>query len=72
MLCLGVFVIEWYYLDLAIIVDGNSRGSIFDSTLNGGPLWVFILHQILFFGVFIVSDGLLVSALDYALLSTSD
>lgn len=63
LLCLGVFIVEWYYMDLAVIIEGDSRGLIFDSTLNGGPLWIFVLHQILFFGVFIVSDGLMVGSL---------
>lgn len=59
-LCLAVFIIQWYFLNLSIVVDGDTRASIFDSTLEGGPVWISVLYQSLAFAVFIVSDALLV------------
>lgn len=61
LLALGDFIIEWYYLNLAVVTNGDTRKSIFISTLEGGSPWIFILDDCFYYGVFLVSDMLLVS-----------
>lgn len=60
-LCLGDFIIQWTYLNLSIVDGGDTRQSMFISTLEGGPAWLFILDDCFYYGVFLVTDILLVS-----------
>ncbi|PPQ74317.1 hypothetical protein CVT25_000710, partial [Psilocybe cyanescens] len=60
LLCMIVFVIQWYYLDFAIVINGDTKESIFNATIEGGPVWIFVFFQFFFYSVFIVSDELLI------------
>lgn len=58
-----VFVIQWYYLDFAVVINGDTKETIFNATIEGGPVWIFVLFQFFFYSVFVVSDGLLVGCI---------
>ncbi|PPQ80734.1 hypothetical protein CVT25_001854 [Psilocybe cyanescens] len=61
LLSMSTFIIQWYTLDWAVVINGDTRLSMFLSTLAGGPAWTFVVTDVLFYSVIIVSDGLLVS-----------
>lgn len=54
------FIVEWYFLDWVIVVNGDTRNSMFWSSL-GGPTWIIVFDNVVFNSSFVVSDGLLVS-----------
>ncbi|PPQ94732.1 hypothetical protein CVT25_007697 [Psilocybe cyanescens] len=59
LLCFLYFIVEWYYLDWAIVMNGDTRESIFLATEDGLP-WAWILSGFAENSLFIVSDGLLI------------
>ncbi|PPQ72177.1 LOW QUALITY PROTEIN: hypothetical protein CVT25_008818 [Psilocybe cyanescens] len=65
LLCFSEFVVQWYFLNWAIVSNGDTRESIFLETVGGGPPWIFVLDDFLFFAALIVSDGLLVGNYKY-------
>ncbi|PPQ79792.1 hypothetical protein CVT25_003146 [Psilocybe cyanescens] len=60
LLCIGLFSIEWYYIDYAVVFNGDTRASILHTTLEGGPESIFVIYEFFFFLLFIVSDGILI------------
>lgn len=61
-LCLADFAVNWYFLDWVVVTNGDTRDSIFLATV-GGVQWLFILNNILYYCLFMIADGLLVSNL---------
>ncbi|PPQ83689.1 hypothetical protein CVT25_006146 [Psilocybe cyanescens] len=59
LLALSNPVLQWYLLNLQIVLNGGTRESIFIVTLEGGPRGLLALNAFLFYSSFIVSDGLL-------------
>ncbi|KAH9478097.1 hypothetical protein JR316_0010335 [Psilocybe cubensis] len=55
-----MFAVQWYYLNLAIIENGDTRVSIFISALTRGSVTVYAVTQTAFCMMFIVSDALLI------------
>ncbi|PPQ90323.1 hypothetical protein CVT25_007725 [Psilocybe cyanescens] len=53
------FIVQWYFLDLTVVVDGDTRESIFFGTLLV-PQWISELSDLLFYSTLMVSDGLLI------------
>ncbi|KAH9478993.1 hypothetical protein JR316_0009457 [Psilocybe cubensis] len=53
------FILQWYFLNWAFIMNGNIKESIFFSSLDS-PLWVSELLRIIETVIFVISDGLLV------------
>ncbi|PPQ95161.1 hypothetical protein CVT25_013306 [Psilocybe cyanescens] len=42
LLCLSQFIVQWYFIDLDIVINGDTRETIYVSTVEGGPNWVWI------------------------------
>lgn len=59
MLSFVYFIFEWYFVDWSLVVNGESRDSMFWSTL-GAPIWCDGFESFLFDASLVVSDGLLV------------
>lgn len=56
------FIIQWYWFNQAMIVNGSTRLSIFFATaLDGVSPWLDIFDSFVFYSAFTVSDALLVS-----------
>lgn len=53
------FIFDWYFLDWSLVVNGDTRDTMFRSTL-GSPLWLDVLDDFLFNCSLVVSDGFLV------------
>ncbi|PPQ80969.1 hypothetical protein CVT25_014718 [Psilocybe cyanescens] len=60
LLCFADFIVEWYYLDWVVVINGDTRESIFWGSVGEGPQWIFVLNDFLQISSFIVADGLLV------------
>ncbi|PPQ82850.1 hypothetical protein CVT25_009221 [Psilocybe cyanescens] len=60
LICFSDFIFQWYFLDWFVVVNGDTRESIFFGTLGGGPAWMGVLNTFLFYSLLIVSDGLLI------------
>ncbi|PPQ79586.1 hypothetical protein CVT25_003467 [Psilocybe cyanescens] len=60
LLCVSEFVIQWFFLDLTIVDNGDTRESIFFQTLGGSPDWIILLSDFQFYSALMVSDGLLI------------
>ncbi|PPQ81330.1 LOW QUALITY PROTEIN: hypothetical protein CVT25_015086 [Psilocybe cyanescens] len=59
LICFSNFITQWYILDLSVVINGDTRQSIFIAT-EFGPVWIFVLTVFLLYSLLIVSDGLLV------------
>ncbi|PPQ85447.1 hypothetical protein CVT25_006284 [Psilocybe cyanescens] len=60
LLCLSEFIMQWHSIDLDVVVNGDTRETIFVSTMEGGPPWAWVFSVFLFYSSFVVSDGLLI------------
>lgn len=60
LLCLAQFLVQWYFLNLTVVMTGYTRKSMFFATIEG-PRWIQTLDSFLFYSSLAVSDGLLVS-----------
>ncbi|PPQ91334.1 hypothetical protein CVT25_003767 [Psilocybe cyanescens] len=58
-LCSLFFIVQWYYLDWVVVVNGDTRESIFWATEDGVE-WTWILGIFLQNSMLIISDGLLI------------
>lgn len=54
------FILQWYLLDLQVVIDGDTRESIVLSIIGGGPRQIGALDDFLFYFLLIISNGLLV------------
>lgn len=61
LLCLLQFSFQWYLINWSVVINGDTRESIFFAALQGGPQWMLVIDESLFYAPLIVSDGLLVS-----------
>lgn len=52
-------VLQWYFLDVEILTNGDTRDSIFYAAL-GGPQWTTAISDVLFTLILMVSDALMV------------
>lgn len=52
-------ILEWYFVNWSLVVNGDTRESIFWSSLRG-PSWFGSLYSFLLDASLVVSDGLLV------------
>lgn len=59
LLCFTDYLIQWYFIDLTLVANGETRKSIFLAIMEP-PQWIWVLTDILVYSSFIVSDGLLV------------
>lgn len=59
MLCFLEFIFQWYFLDWCIVFNGETRDSMFWTSVSG-PLWLITINEFLQNFAFIISDGLLV------------
>ncbi|PPQ90612.1 hypothetical protein CVT25_006682 [Psilocybe cyanescens] len=59
LLCFFDFIVQWYYLTWTIVINGDTRESIFLGTVDG-PQWTSVLSAFLENSLLIVSDGLLI------------
>lgn len=59
LMCTCTFALDWYWLKYAIINNGQTQISMFNAIVEAPP-WVYITLVVLQFGMFIISDGLLV------------
>ncbi|PPQ84812.1 hypothetical protein CVT25_015158 [Psilocybe cyanescens] len=59
LLCFLDFIVQWYYLDWVVVINGDTRESIFSGTVNGLQ-WISVLSTILASSLLIVSDSLLI------------
>ncbi|PPQ92897.1 hypothetical protein CVT25_010452 [Psilocybe cyanescens] len=59
-LCFLYFAVQWYYLDWVLVVNGDTRESIFLATVVDGLDWIWVLCGFLANSMFIISDGLLI------------
>ncbi|PPQ81329.1 hypothetical protein CVT25_015085 [Psilocybe cyanescens] len=59
LLCFFNFIFQWYILDWSVVINGDTRKSVFIATVEG-PHWAFVLTVFLVYSLFIVSDGLLI------------
>ncbi|PPQ94135.1 hypothetical protein CVT25_007891 [Psilocybe cyanescens] len=59
LLCFFNLIVQWYYLTWIIVVNGDSRESIFLGTVDGLQ-WIAVLTDLLENSLLIISDGLLV------------
>ncbi|PPQ91124.1 hypothetical protein CVT25_013262 [Psilocybe cyanescens] len=60
LLCFVQFVVQWYSIDLDVVINGDTRESIFFSTVEGGPKWLWVFANVPFYASFVASDGLLI------------
>ncbi|PPQ93632.1 hypothetical protein CVT25_000818 [Psilocybe cyanescens] len=60
LICFLYFIVQWYFLDWVVVVNGDTRESIFLSTVGDGLEWTWILNDFLQISMFIISDGLLI------------
>ncbi|PPQ85449.1 hypothetical protein CVT25_006286 [Psilocybe cyanescens] len=60
LLCLSQFILEWYSIDMNVVVNGDTRETIFVSTMEGGPPWAWVFSVFLTYSSIVVSDGLLI------------
>lgn len=67
LLCFMEFLAQWYFLVLAVVIEGDTRESIVSSILGTGPKWIGTLDDFLFYSSLIVSYGLLVGGCIIAL-----
>ncbi|PPQ94337.1 hypothetical protein CVT25_000296 [Psilocybe cyanescens] len=54
------FIMEWYDLDWVVVINGDTRESIFLATMGDGLQWTLALSIFLQNSLLIISDGLLV------------
>ncbi|PPQ88319.1 hypothetical protein CVT25_012438 [Psilocybe cyanescens] len=60
LLSLSQFIVQWYSIDLDVVINGDTRETIFISNVEGGPPWVWVFVDFLTYSSFVVSDGLLI------------
>ncbi|KAH9481732.1 hypothetical protein JR316_0006259 [Psilocybe cubensis] len=58
--CLGISVLQWSSLHHSIVTQGETRESAYLSVIGSGPMWSYVLLNMLFYGLFVMADGLLV------------
>ncbi|KAH9480014.1 hypothetical protein JR316_0006611 [Psilocybe cubensis] len=54
------FVLEWYFLNVTLMVHGDTREDIFRATLMDVPLWLAIIFECIQDFMLVISDGLLI------------
>lgn len=59
LLCFSFFILQWHFLSRAVVIDGDSRESIFYSK-EGGPRPISVITTLLFYSSITASDALLV------------
>ncbi|KAH9477697.1 hypothetical protein JR316_0009923 [Psilocybe cubensis] len=59
-LCLVQQAIQWYYINLILIFNGDTRLDIFFAVLERGSVAVYAVFQFSFCFIFVVSDALLI------------
>lgn len=60
-ICMVQLAIQWYYVNLIFVTNGETRLSIFETELNRGSIEVFVVFETTFCLMFIIADALLVS-----------
>ncbi|KAH9478156.1 hypothetical protein JR316_0008609 [Psilocybe cubensis] len=53
------FAVEWYWLSWPLVQNGDTRATTFQATLDI-PVWVYLIDNVMFDLVLVVSDGLLI------------
>lgn len=59
------FIIEWWWLDQWMVVNGSTRATMFLSTLEGPVPSLYAFNNFVFYLGFVLSDVFLVSYLAY-------
>ncbi|PPQ87547.1 hypothetical protein CVT25_008472 [Psilocybe cyanescens] len=54
------FLMGWYFLDWVVVINGDTRESIFSGGLGESPQWIWVLSDFLVTSSFVVADGLLI------------